>query len=123
MALVRPPSQLGYELMLDVWTLHTIRRWPNTDSSDVSGDEGVGLEFLVVLCEESDADLSLPRSGKSCRPHDTCVLLPPDDCKLTTVLVEGDKDSRLLMRSTEDFPITRVRWPVARPDDIVSCVR
>ena len=86
--------------MLDVWTLLIIRRRPNTDSTDVSGDNGAGLEFLVVLCEESNADLSLLGSGKSSEPHDTSVLLPPDDRKLTKVLVEGDKNSRLLMRAT-----------------------
>ena len=114
---------MGYELTLDVCPLSTIRRRPNTDSTDVSGDDGAGLEFLVVLREESNADLSLPRSGKSNKPHDTSVLLPPDNRKLTKVFVKGDKNSRLLMRATEDFLITRVRWPVARPDDIVSCVR
>ena len=44
------------------------------------------------------------------------------DGKFTKILVQRYENSLIYMRAMEDFFVARIFLPIARPNDIVSCV-
>ena len=92
----------------------------DSDAVFIYGDQGAIFKILLITCQNIGANLSLLSRGKTYKTNDPGMGEAKYDCQFSKILVQCHEHAALAMGKCQNFLITRVFFPVARPNHIVT---